>query len=81
MLTYGQGHDMELGAHQLNHLALLQRRRPAANHRLALPAQREEVPLQLILQGPVQRLPVHDEDEAPPRIDGRSLRLATTTDL
>lgn len=67
-LTYGQGHDLELVAHELYHHALLQRRGAAAQHRSAAARHRQE----LVLQAPVQRVgqrppvdhqaqPVHQE--------------------
>lgn len=64
VLTHCQRHDAKLIPDQPDHLALLQRRGPAADDRLASTAQLQEVALQLLLKGPVQRLAVYNQNKA-----------------
>lgn len=64
VLTHSQGHDGKLVADQPDHLALLQRSGPAADDCPAPTAELQEVALQLLLQGPVQRVTVYDQNEA-----------------
>ncbi len=64
VLTHSQGHDAKLVPDQPDHLALLQRSGPAADDCLASTAQLKKVILQLLLQGPVQRATIYNQNEA-----------------
>lgn len=63
VLTHSQGHDTKLVADQLDHLALLQWCGPAADDCFAFRAELQEVTFQQLLQGPVQRTAIYDQDE------------------
>lgn len=63
MLTHSQGHNSQFVSDETHHLALLQRSGAAADDGPAATAEVQQVALQLLLQGPVQRAAIHNQDE------------------